>query len=117
MNSHHLLVAACAVSLAACGQVHPGQVGIKINQYGSGSGVSSEVLGVGTYFTPLGTHIETFPVSTKNYTWTSNAGEQNAVNEEFSFQDNSGVSIAADIGVNYHVDPVLVPKLLSQACP
>ncbi len=105
-----LLAGVACAFLAACGQVHPGYVGLKVNQYGSNAGVSNEVLGVGTYFTPFGTHIEEFPVSTKNYTFTSNKGEENASNEEFSFQDNSGVNITGDIGVNYHVDPELAPK-------
>ena len=48
-------VAVSAVVLAGCGQVKPGHVGIKVNQYGSGAGVSDQALGVGTYFTPFGT--------------------------------------------------------------
>jgi regulator of protease activity HflC (stomatin/prohibitin superfamily) len=109
-----LLVAAAAVALAACGQVKPGNVGIKVNQYGSGAGVDPTPLGIGTYFTPPGTSIEEFPISTKNYTYTSNAGEQNAANEEFTFQDANGVNMAADIGVNYHVDQALAPKFYAK---
>src|SRR5665213_2636424 len=100
-----LLVAACAASLAACGQVKPGHVGIKVNQFGSNAGVSNQVLGVGTYFTPLGTHIEEYPVFTNTYVYTASASEGKGGNEEFNFQDASGVNVSADIGVSYSVNP------------
>jgi len=88
----------CALALAACGQVQPGHVGIKVNQYGSGAGVSNESIGVGTYWTPPGTTIN----------------EGSADNEEFTFNDKNGLNIAADIGVSYSVNPDLAPKLYSK---
>lgn len=97
-------LAACGLALAACGQVKPGHVGIKVNQYGSGAGVSEQALGVGTYFTPFGTTIYEYPVFTNTYTYTTNSHEGNAANEEFNFQDKSGLALAADIGVSYSVD-------------
>ena len=100
-----LLVADAAVGLSACGQVTPGHVGIKVNQFGSGAGVSNEVLGVGTYLTLYGTHIEEYPVFTNTYTYTASSTEGNQNNEEFNFQDKNGVNIQADIGVSYSVNP------------
>src|SRR5471030_2107629 len=66
---------AAAAGLSACGQVTPGHVGIKVNQFGSGAGVSNEVLGVGTYLTLYGTHIEEYPVFTNTYTYTASGTE------------------------------------------
>lgn len=109
-----LLLSACAVALVACGQVKPGYVGLKVNQFGSGAGMSREVLGVGTYFTPMGTHIVEFPVFTQNYTYTESAGEGSVGNEEFSFQDKSGIQVAADVGLSYSVAPDLAPELYSK---
>ena len=100
-----LIIALLGIGLAACGQVHPGHVGIKVNQFGSSAGVSNDVLGVGTYFTPMGTHIYEYPVYTNTYTFSANTQEQNATNEEFSFQDKSGLGITADVGVSFSVDP------------
>ena len=91
----------CALALAACGQVQPGHVGIKVNQYGSGAGVSNESIGVGTYWTPPGTTIIEYPVFTQTYTYTASANEGSADNEEFTFNDKNGLNIAADIGVSY----------------
>ncbi|MFI4975651.1 MAG: SPFH domain-containing protein [Caulobacterales bacterium] len=109
-----LLIACAAVALAACGQVRPGHVGIKVNQYGSGAGVSSEALGVGTYFTPFGTTIEEYPVFTQTYTYTASSTEGSAANEEFTFQDKNGLNIESDIAVSYSVNPDLAPKLYSK---
>jgi regulator of protease activity HflC (stomatin/prohibitin superfamily) len=100
-----LAVLAAALALAACGQVKPGYVGLKVNQYGSGAGVDCNPLGVGTYFTPPGTTIEEYPVFTNTYTFSHDQTEGATANEEFNFQDNSGVTISADIGVSYSVDP------------
>jgi regulator of protease activity HflC (stomatin/prohibitin superfamily) len=104
----------CALALAACGQVKPGYVGLKINQYGSGAGMSNQVLGVGTYFTPFGTHIVEFPVFTQNYTYSASNAEGGAGNEEFTFQDKSGLTMSTDIGISYSVNPELAPKLYSK---
>ena len=109
-----LLISAGALSLAACGQVQPGHVGIKINQYGSGAGVSAEPLQVGTYFTPFGTNIIEYPVFTQTYTYTASQNEGAANNEEFTFNDKNGLNISADIGVSYSVNPELAPKLYSK---
>ena len=74
-----LVLGVCALTLAACGQVQPGHVGIKVNQFGSNAGVSNDVLGVGTHFTPPGTSIYEYPVFTRTYTYTKSADEQNLV--------------------------------------
>jgi regulator of protease activity HflC (stomatin/prohibitin superfamily) len=109
-----LLLGACALALAACGQVQPGHVGIKVNQYGSGAGVSAEPVGVGTYFTPPGTTIIEYPVFTQTYTYTASTDEGSGNNEEFSFNDDNGLNIQADIGVSYSVNSDLAPKLYSK---
>jgi len=90
-----------AAALAACEQVKPGYVGLKVDPNGSGVGVDCTPLGAGAYFAP-GTTIEQFPVFTSNYTFSRPVAGV-APNEEFDFQDNSGVPISADIGVSYSV--------------
>lgn len=109
-----LTLSACALALAACGQVKPGHVGIKVNQYGSGAGVSDQPLGVGTYFTPFGTNIYEYPVFTNTYTYTRSGTEGAASNEEFNFQDKNGLGLSADIAVSYSVNPTLAPHLFQK---
>jgi regulator of protease activity HflC (stomatin/prohibitin superfamily) len=100
--------------LGSFGQVKPGYVGLKINQYGSGAGISSKVLGVGTYFTPPGTTIQEFPVFTQNYTYSASRTEGSQENEEFVFQDKSGLTMSTDIGLSYSVNPDKAPLLYSK---
>jgi regulator of protease activity HflC (stomatin/prohibitin superfamily) len=108
------IVALSAVALAGCGQVHPGHVGIKVNQFGSGAGVSDVALGVGTYFTPYGTAIYEYPVYTNTYTYSSSTTEGSANDEAFNFQDKNGLGLSADIAVSYSVNTQLAPKLFQK---
>ena len=108
------LIVLLALTLAACGQVRPGHVGIKVNQFGSGAGVENQSLGVGTYFTPFGTTIIEYPVYTQTYTYSQNSQEGSSNNEEFTFQDKNGLNIESDIAVSYSVNPELAPKLYSK---
>jgi len=109
-----LLLVLAPFVLGSFGQVKPGYVGLKINQYGSGAGLSPQVLGVGTYFTPPGTTIQEFPIFTQNYTYSASATEGSATNEEFVFQDKSGLTMSTDIGLSYSVNPDKAPLLYSK---
>jgi len=108
------LVSVAALSLAACTQVEPGHVGIRVDQYGSNAGVSTESLGVGTYYTGPGTSIYEYPVFTQTYTWTINKNEGSTTNEEFSFADKSGLTLTGDVAVSYHVDAAKAPILFQK---
>lgn len=103
-----------ALSLAACSQVHPGEGGVKIHQYGSGAGVDPQSLGVGTYLTGFGTSVERYPTSTKTYAWTAGSTEGSATNEEISFQDRNGMNLTADVGITLHADQARLPVLYNK---
>ena len=109
-----VLVAVSALSLAACSRVEPGHVGIKVDQYGSGAGVSAESLPVGTYYSGPGTTIYEYPVFTNTYTWTRSTEEGDATNQEFSFSDKNGMTVTADVSVSYHVDNLKAPILFQK---
>ena len=100
-----VLIAATAAMVSACSQVKPGHVGVRVDNFGSKAGVENDTLGVGYYFTGLGQQIFEYPVYTQTYTWTANRNEGQSVNEEFTFQDTQGLSMAADLGVSFSVDP------------
>ena len=99
-----LLVAASAAIVSACSQVPPGHVGVRVDNFGN-AGVENRTLGVGYYLTMLGQQIFQYPVYTQSYTWTANHNEGSASNEELTFQDAQGLSMAADVGVSFSVDP------------
>ena len=107
-------LALLAVALAGCSRVTPGNVGVKVDQYGSSAGVDRTPLGVGTYWTGPGVNIYEYPISTQTYTWTRSADEGKSANEEFSFQDKSGLIVAGDVSVAYHVDPGKAPILFQK---
>jgi len=106
-----VLLSAAALSLAACSQVEPGHVGIRVNNMGSDTGVRPEALGVGYYYAGPGTNIYEYPVYTNTYTWTRSADEGKKANEEFSFADKNGLTVTADVSVSYHVDASKAPIL------
>ncbi len=114
MNARATLAAVGLITLAACSKVTPGHVGVRVDNLGSNAGVEPRPLGVGWYFTGFGQHIYEYPVFTSTYTWTQSPTEQNAVNEEFNFQDRNGLSMSADVAVSYSVDPGKAPILFQK---
>ena len=109
------LVLAAGVSITSCTrQVHPGNVGVEVNNIGSDAGVSSHSLGVGIYFVGFGQQIYEYPIYSRTYTWTQSATEQTAANEEFIFQDKQGLSLSADVAVAFSVDPTRAPRLFQK---
>jgi len=110
-----VLVLVVLASLTGCTrQVHPGNVGVLVNNIGSDAGVSSHALGVGIYFVGFGQQIYEYPVYSRTYTWTQSSTEQNAVNEEFQFQDKNGLALAADVAVAFSVDASRAPRLFQK---
>lgn len=97
------VLAALGLAMSSMARVEPGNVGIRVNNIAGG--VSPHSLGVGWYLAPPGTHIYEYPVFTRTYTWTSSTTEQSPIDESFTFQDKNGLSLRADVGVSYHVDP------------
>lgn len=108
------VAAVMLLSVASCSftKVGQGHVGVKVNNIGSGAGVSSKALGVGWYFTPPGVTIYEYPVFTNNYTWRYSKAD--GVNERFTFQDKNGLSISADVSVAYRADPAKAPILFQK---
>ena len=109
------VIVVALVAIPGCTrQVHPGNVGVLVNNIGSDAGVSAHPLGVGIYFVGFGQQIYEYPVYSRTYTWTQSTTEQNAVNEEFQFQDKNGLALAADVAVAFSVDPSRAPKLFQK---
>lgn len=109
-----LVPVVAVLPLTACSRVEPGHVGIKVNNFGSAAGVSTQALGVGWYFTPFGTNIYEYPIYTSTYAWTASSTEQSTTDEGFGFQDRNGLNLSADVSVAYRVDPVRAPVLFQK---
>lgn len=110
-----LLLAVTVLSvLSGCSNVNVGEVGIKVHLLGGDKGVDSEQLGPGRYWIGINEQLYTFPTFTQNYTWTRSHTEGKAEDESITFQTKEGLSVNADIGITYTLQPDKVPVLFQK---
>lgn len=102
---------ALLVGLAACSQVPPGYVGVRVELYGGDKGIDSTELPVGRYWIGVNEQLFTFPTFMQNYTWTKSPTEGRASDESFTFQTVDGMSVNADIGISYQIRPDKVTSI------
>lgn len=105
----YVFAALCAITLlmlSGCmARVPAGNVGIKFNKFGSNKGVDIQDVGPGYYWLGFNWDMYLFPTFTQNYTWTKAADENSAADESFTFQTIEGLSVNADVGITYHIQP------------
>jgi regulator of protease activity HflC (stomatin/prohibitin superfamily) len=113
-----LLVAATVVigvlylGCAATTRVDAGHVGIRVKLAGSDRGVQDMPVVTGwVLYNPLTEQIVLFPTSVQNVVWTQSAHEGRAFDESITFSSAEGVNADADIGLSFHIEPGLAPKL------
>jgi regulator of protease activity HflC (stomatin/prohibitin superfamily) len=91
-----LMLAAAALSMAACSKVPAGNVGVIANLYGSDKGIQNEVVGPGRYWISYNQDLFLFPTFTQTYTWQKD--------EAIQFQDKDGLPITAAMGITYSIN-------------
>ena len=101
-----IIAALTALTLAACSKVPAGHVGVKVYLLGSDKGVDVEEKGVGRYWIGWNEELFLFPTFTQNHTW---SGE-----EKLNFQTIEGLSVSADVGISYHVNPTKVTSVFQK---
>ncbi len=106
-----ILVVASLAIFAGCSKVPAGHVGIKVNMLGGSKGVDFKEVGPGRYFIGPNTELYRFPTFTQNYVWTKESTEGSPNNEEVTFQTIEGMSIQADVGISYHINPAMVGNI------
>jgi regulator of protease activity HflC (stomatin/prohibitin superfamily) len=93
-------------------RVDAGHVGIRVKLAGSDRGVQDMPVVTGwVFFNPLTEQIVLFPTSVQNIVWTQSTTEGRAIDESITFSSNEGVNISADIGLSFHIEPSLAPRL------
>ncbi|MDG2539575.1 prohibitin family protein [Dyella jiangningensis] len=102
-----------ALLLAACSKVPAGNVGVKFQMYGDGKGALQE-LPPGRYWVGWGYEMYTFPTFTQTYTFTRSSSEGRPVDESISFQTSQGLTVNADVGITYHIDPSKVTLIFQK---
>lgn len=110
-----LVAVAIAVMIIGCGmttRVDAGHVGIRVRLAGSDRGVSDMPTVTGwVFYNPLTEQIVIFPTSVQNIVWTASTQEGKAIDESITFSSTEGVNINADIGLSFHIEPTMAPKL------
>lgn len=111
-----VVLIALACTFGSCvKRIEPGFVGIKVSLAGSSRGVqdSPTVQGWQVY-NPLTQSIIEFPISVQNVVWTQSPSEGSPVDESITFASAEGVSINADVGLAFHIDPNKAPRLYAR---
>ncbi len=102
-----------AFSTTSCNKVPAGNVGVKFYALGGAKGVDTEILKPGRYWIGMNEELYLFPTYIQNYVWTESPAEGSPNDESISF-DVEGMKFGADVGIEYTVDPLMVPKLFQQ---
>jgi regulator of protease activity HflC (stomatin/prohibitin superfamily) len=97
-----------------CSRVPAGNVGVKFYLLGTSKGVDQEELGPGRYWIGINEELFLFPTFTQNYVWTKNEAEGSEGDESFNFQDMQGLSLNADVGITYKIDPTKVTDIFQK---
>jgi regulator of protease activity HflC (stomatin/prohibitin superfamily) len=93
-------------------RVDAGHVGIRVKLAGSDRGIQDMPVVTGwVLYNPLTEQIVLFPTSVQNVVWTQSANEGRSVDESITFSSAEGVNISADIGLSFHIEPTLAPRL------
>ncbi len=93
-------------------RVDAGHVGIRVKLAGSDRGVQDMPVVTGwVFYNPLTEQIVLFPTSVQNVVWTQSAHEGKPYDESITFSSAEGVNVNADIGLSFHIEPSLAPKL------
>jgi regulator of protease activity HflC (stomatin/prohibitin superfamily) len=110
-----LIAAAVVVLYIGCStttRVDAGHVGVKVKLAGSERGVQSEPLNAGWHFyNPLTEQIVLFPTAVQNVVWTQSPHEGKPVDESITFSSSEGANVNADVGLSFHIEGKLAPKL------
>jgi regulator of protease activity HflC (stomatin/prohibitin superfamily) len=107
-----LLGAALFVGCQMTTRVDAGHVGIRVKLAGSDRGIQDMPVVTGwVFYNPLTEQIVLFPTSVQNVVWTESAHEGKAFDESITFSSSEGVSVNADVGLSFHIEPTLAPKL------
>ncbi|MBK6696474.1 MAG: prohibitin family protein [Myxococcales bacterium] len=107
-----IVVATVVVGCATTTRIDAGHVGIRVRLAGSDRGIADMPTVTGwVFYNPLTEQVVIFPTSVQNIVWTASAHEGKAIDESITFSSTEGVNINADVGLSFHIEPSLAPKL------
>jgi len=96
-------------------RIDAGHVGIRVKLAGSDRGVQDMEVKTGWFtYNPALEQVVIFPTSVQNVVWTASPHEGKPVDESITFSSAEGVNVNADIGLSFHIEPTLAPKLYAR---
>jgi regulator of protease activity HflC (stomatin/prohibitin superfamily) len=105
-----LVVAGLVLFATACSKVPAGYVGVKVYLLGGSKGVDQEILPVGRYWIGVNEELFLFPTFAQNDVWKLGEGKD----ESLTFGTKEGLSVGADIGITYSIQPDKVPLVFQK---
>jgi regulator of protease activity HflC (stomatin/prohibitin superfamily) len=110
-----VLALAVVVGVVGCRtavRVDAGHVGIRVRLAGSDRGIQDMPVVTGwVFFNPLTEQVVLFPTSVQNVVWAQSANEGKPYDEAITFSSSEGVNANADVGLSFHIEPNLAPRL------
>lgn len=101
------LTLCCIIVMFNCFQrIAPGEVGVVVNMFGSHKGVEDDELHVGYHFIKPWCTVYRFPIFEQNHQWSGDEG--------FNFQTSEGLSVHADIGITFNLEPSHIHELFAK---
>lgn len=110
-----LLLSSSCLFYASCTRVDVGHVGIRVHLAGSERGVEDAPIVTGwVMYNPATEEIIEFPTNVQNVVWTADLHEGSPTDESITFASREGVSVNADVGLAFHIDRTMAPRLYSR---
>lgn len=100
-----------ALTSIGCSRVAPGEVGVKVYLIGGSKGVDHEVLTTGRHYIGFNEELHIFPTFQQNYVWTKDSTQGSPTDESFDFQTRDGMSINADVAIQFRIEEQYVAKV------
>ncbi len=105
-----LMIMMVAFLLGSCTIVPPGEVGIKVNNWGDNRGVSNITMSTGMVgYNPITTSVLKWPTFVQTAIWTSRIDEGNPVDESITFNTKEGTQVSVDVSLSYQLDETKIP--------
>jgi regulator of protease activity HflC (stomatin/prohibitin superfamily) len=96
-----------------CSKVPAGYVGVKVYLLGTNKGVDTEELKTGRYWIGINEELYLFPTFTQTYVWTADSVKGSEDNESIDIQTEEGLTVNADVGIQFRIDPDKANDLFS----
>jgi regulator of protease activity HflC (stomatin/prohibitin superfamily) len=99
-----LLALLSVVLLYGCTDIEPGSVGLRVHKTGGERGVEHKPY-YGRVYEAINVDIVVFPITVQNVIWTKAPHEGSPNDESITFTVAGGITVNADVGMNFRVDP------------